>query len=171
MSDTELTEELFAQTRIGQILIHGGVIRGKDGRSASELVDECEREQKSNPAFKGKLIGEILEAKGLCTKEDVEAGLAVQKEVRERLKAEMERCKQPKAEEIDKLVEDAYKHYESQHPGYHRQQKEVPTEAEHRLNKFDRYYDNADAALKTSVAGELGDGSQKCIEPHSVRWG
>jgi hypothetical protein len=171
MTDTKLTDELFAETRIGQILILGGVIRGKDGQSASDLVDECEREQKTNPAFKGKLIGEIFEAKGLCSKEDVEAGLAVQKEVRERLTAEIERCKQPKAEEIDKMVEDAYTHYESQHPGYHRQQKEVRTEAEHRLTTFERYYDYADAALKTSVSGEPGDGSQKCVEPHSVRWG
>lgn len=118
----KLPDEQFNQTQIGQILLKGGALRGPN---ASERLEEIAAAQKAQPPGSRKLLGEMLVDAGLTRKEDVEAGLDVQKKVREGLEAAKQKDgSYPKADEVEKMINKGFAEYEKNNPNYERESNE-----------------------------------------------
>jgi hypothetical protein len=115
----KLPDELYGKTQIGQILIAGGVIKGSNPADSIEKI--AAEQQKQPPGEKRKFLGEMLVDAGLCSKADIDAGLEVQKNVRDELfRIKQEKGSYPDAASVDKLIGGAYEKYEINHPDYHR---------------------------------------------------
>lgn len=108
------------------------------------------------------LIGQMFVEAGLCSSQDVDAALEVQKNVRTELSKMLERGETADAKKVADTIDDAYEAYEKSHPDYHRPspdshaQLEVPveiTDAQGRHARIDhvRSGDLAEHALSTSA--------------------
>jgi hypothetical protein len=115
----KLPDELYGKTQIGQILLAGGVVRGSNPADSIEKI--AAEQQNQSPVSKRKFLGEMLVDAGLCSKADIDAGLEVQKNVRDELsKIKQENGSYPDAASVDKMIGEAYEKYETSHPDYHR---------------------------------------------------
>jgi hypothetical protein len=115
----KLPDELYGKTQLGQILLAGGVIRGSNPADSIEKI--AADQQNQPPGAKRKFLGEMLVDAGLCSKADIDAGLEVQKNVRDELsRIKQESGSYPDAASVDKMIGGAYEKYEANHPDYHR---------------------------------------------------